>query len=495
MGCAVHFDPTKRSGITYICGCGWSGSEPKVVLVPHSWHEIVNGRILAMEAAGDSDRPFGYECPNCGAELESRELVLDIGLVPYTVTKKWPNGREYVKVSHRPVEEIRLVGDVRHMGSYQSNKWAGKTSRILLKALAGDLVGQPKPKMKDFENPGAFFQAHKAHKAKWRDLYKASWTARQLVEVMQVLYPNDWVEATTDVLDDLGLDPRTLRAAEQVKFISLASDKRKERMAAGDKVISRMIGRVKASKLYALAEAAGHYHLAGFALNVIEWFGDIYVRNTVISAMATRSHSWHKIEGNIDPEWLKPRLAQGRVEQRDGGCWYWREDGKVFEPGLYLIKQASLTRHDKNLWFKADYMAEHPEFWQKEEGKKGWVSYEALPEFSMDRGKPIRERGNGSWIYDPNTEGMIQVAPETTDLHYVQYREDDVHEVDSDGCEEDTHEQEDVIDYKGIQMHGAIGVPWQLFGVIDSDDSELIGDELYLKNQGSRPDLEDSADA
>lgn len=431
--CTLLFTPGKRGVLTYVCGCGWAGEEPKHVLIPHMWREVrsyvssyhlkkrdvVEGdgfvcfdaavwtlsrrpyEYVTLSTKGDPQNPFGTVCPNCGNVLQEEDgLVLDVGSGSRTVTKHWPDGNPYKKEIRTDVIELRLASDPRRMSKYVADKGSSAILWEVLRALEPNMP--KKPKMKEFATKDEFWKARSAYKAEWRRVFRAEYSINDLLKAKRrTMSDADAKEQTRHLLVSLIKEIKTekglkvrgeyilkhLRMSSKYKFIAMASEEADRRKKAAHAVVDRVMARTTLDAAIAVAEKKGMIDVLNILLSLREKFGNIALRGTALKWVAANRYN------------------------------------------VIAVSGAGFKAFEKSTWRYSKFKGQYPDVYQAIV-KNGKVYYEDMPGFSMDRGKPITKDDGSSWIYDPSAAALVRLPDD--DIHFVEYAERDIVESDED---------------------------------------------------------------
>ena len=518
MGCCqILFDPAKRGVVGYICGCGWSGEEPKYV---HGDERYDGPQV-------------DYKCPRCGEPLNPEPLILGIvkrevidyaasvaqlflihsysprgcdcdgckavkQLIPgfETVRDRWPSGsyarregrirrREIrqMKIDHAAVyaalvksfapsewepytktvmkTELRLSHDNRSHNLWLAEKGASQLYWEVLRAVSPEMPA--KVKWQDYSSKEEYKAAKKANGKLWAEIRDGFYTVWDLIkgkrndirkkspwwsdetaedQVKAITHTmSKWCEDAAKVLKDKTAVAR--KTAEEIELLrklapagqpvipnlkKLTKEERKALLtkplqlvqvasAISDlrKIAASRITKVrgKFTTTSALMERSAKEEnrlgcVGNFMSGVMEMFGDIEVRLSVVESMRVADCDWRKMHGEIDSRWAMPRLASGKISIRDDGWWIrYTKEKSTYMPGLRMVRWEGFGVYEKDTWRYKDFKVLHAtEFFQN-------------PQYEVDAGAPKTMEDGSVVVWDSSRKTWVEIMGPWVDTSLI----------------------------------------------------------------------------
>jgi len=321
----------------HVCTCGFAGE--------------------AIRTYDDKDpNPFNntYVCPVCGEMGVKDVFLLDVGVGSRTVTKTNEDGSTWNKEIKTAVVELRMASDVRRISKWTWSNWGfgifWEVQRLL------DPEFPKKPKMKDFEDKGLFFKAHKEFKPTRNAHLNKVFSINDLFTALKREYNADTAKErarslVTSIFGDLNVKMTDTFKLRDVWSLAISRSK------TADKMIDMFNKRTTVNDLLNATDGKEEFEgIHNIMLNIHCEHGNIGIRPSVVKAIRKAGY------------------------------------------GLFEIRGAYYTPYDKSTRKHQEWIDAHKE------------DFFENPEFSMDRGKEVIDYDKEVVVgYDPDSDEMIEL--------------------------------------------------------------------------------------
>lgn len=320
----------------HVCTCGFAGE--------------------ATRTYDDKDpNPFNNTpiCPMCGEMGVKGSILLDVGVGRRYVTMT-NDGSTWTKEIKTDVVELRMASDVRRISKWTWSNWGfgifWEVQRLL------DPEFPKKPKMKDFEDKGLFFKAHKEFKPTRNTHLNKVFSINDLFTALKREYNADIAkERARSLVTSIfgGLNVKMTDTFKLRDVWSLAISRSK----TADKMIDMFNKRTTVDDLLVATDGKEEFEgIHNIMLAIHSEYGNIGIRPSVVKAI------------------------------RKAGF------------GMFEIHGASYTPYPKSTRKYDEWIEAHKE------------DFFENPEFSMDRGKEVIDYDKEVVVgYDPESEEMIEL--------------------------------------------------------------------------------------